>query len=408
MKPPVLTLQAVGKRYRSYPAPVDRLKHLLGLSHRSSGHWALQNVSFTLQRGQCLGVVGDNGAGKSTLLKLLAGTLQPSHGKIDRIGRLTAILELGAGFHPDFSGRENLFYAGSFIGISQPEMVCLADSIIAFAELEEAIDRPVKTYSSGMVVRLAFALVTSVPPDVLIIDEALAVGDQHFQKKCIQRIQSFRATGCTVLFCSHSLYHVRQLCDSVLWLDHGQVRGYGATDAILSNYESHVRAQDHQETVSMPVPTVLSPNRRAALLDAVVLNMRSDADGAMLPLLKGPDLTISLQAISTDDEPPSFGVMLEQLHGVGVTSVAMHAEGARPLLSIDDSGKRIWQIALTFDQLPLHSGQYVLSVYLFDAGGLVVLDEWKNHITFDWVSPSLTPGLVKLPHRWHVLQAAEQ
>ena len=179
----VLSVRNVSKEYKLYASPRSRLKALITgrATHRS--HWALRDVSFDLRRGECIGVIGDNGAGKSSLLKLLAGTLHPSRGTIDRVGRVTAILELGAGFHPDFSGRDNLYFGGSLIGISHEEMARLEPEIIAFSELGEALDRPVKTYSSGMTVRLAFALVTAVQPDVLIIDEALAVGDQNFQKK---------------------------------------------------------------------------------------------------------------------------------------------------------------------------------------------------------------------------------
>ena len=252
---PVLTAEGLGKRYRLFASPRERLMALLGMADRSKPHWALKDVSFELKRGQCLGVIGDNGAGKSTLLKLLAGTLQPSHGQLQRQGRVTAILELGAGFHPDFTGRDNLMFGGSFIGLTQADMLRLSDEIIAFSELGEAIDRPVKTYSSGMIVRLAFALVTAVQPEVLIIDEALAVGDQNFQKKCVQRIEAFRTNGCTILFCSHSLYHVRHLCNVALWLDGGQVREFGDTEAVLGAYETHVRARDKALEKKLHVPT---------------------------------------------------------------------------------------------------------------------------------------------------------
>lgn len=405
----VLELHGLGKRYRSYAAPVERLKHLLGLPYVATEHWALQDVSFVLLRGQCLGVVGDNGAGKSTLLKLLAGTLKPSHGHLHRVGRLTAILELGAGFHPEFTGFENLLHAGSFIGISQIEMVRLADSIIAFAELADAIHRPVKTYSSGMVVRLAFALVTAVPPDVLIIDEALAVGDQHFQKKCIQRIEEFRLANCTVLFCSHSLYHVRQLCDTVLWLDHGQVASIGDTDTVLARYEAHVRQQDgsgaapsmvDDRSVASAGHLPLSAGRKAALAQVRVNGLVPSAEAGGVARLRSPDLQMTIQAVTSDDEAPSVGVMIEQFEGVGVTSVASHAEGVSLTRTSAEDTAFTWQISLTFTQLPLHSGRYVLSFYLFDAQGLVVFDEWKNHLHFDWSSPSLTPGLVRLPHVW--------
>ena len=253
---PVLRVQGLGKEYRLYDSPRQRLKALVtgGNYHRS--HWALRDVSFELHRGQCMGLIGDNGAGKSSLLKLIAGTMQPSNGRVERIGRVTAILELGAGFHPDFTGRDNLRFGGSLIGISPADMAGLEQSIIDFSELGDAIDRPVKTYSSGMSVRLAFALVTAVEPDVLVIDEALAVGDQHFQKKCVERITEFRNKGCTILFCSHSQYHIRQLCNVALWLDGGCVKAMGSTDAVLSSYEAHVRAQDQASALAAGKPMV--------------------------------------------------------------------------------------------------------------------------------------------------------
>lgn len=409
---PVLHVQGLGKRYRLFTFPGDRLMALLGWADRSTPHWALKDVSFALQRGQCLGVIGDNGAGKSTLLKLLAGTLKASHGRLERWGRVTAILELGAGFHPDFTGRDNLMFGGSLIGLGQTDMVRLADEIIAFSELGDAIDRPVKTYSSGMVVRLAFALVTAVQPELLIIDEALAVGDQHFQKKCVQRIEAFRQQGCTVLFCSHSLYHVRQLCDQVLWLDHGQVRGLGDADTVLASYETHVRLQDLAEAAAKPAganpvssdsdaPTWVPNGRRAGLVSAQVISGVERSSGQEAGwALTGTDLVIQVRAVSMSDEKPSIGIMLEQFQGVGITSVATHAEGIS-LTELDaKDGWTTWQTTLTFPDFPLHSGQYSLSFYLFDAQGLVVYEEWKNFIQFQWVSPSLTPGLVRLPHRW--------
>jgi lipopolysaccharide transport system ATP-binding protein len=411
-----LQAHSLGKNYREFATPFHRLCALLGLPDHSKPHWTLRDVTFDLYQGQCLGIVGDNGAGKSTLLKMLAGTLRPSAGSVVRAGRLTAILELGAGFHPDFTGRQNLMYGGSFVGLTQADMLRLADSIIAFSELEDAIDRPVKTYSSGMVVRLAFALVTAVQPEVLIIDEALAVGDQHFQKKCVQRIAEFRKQGCTILFCSHSLYHVRQLCDQVLWLDHGQIRGLGDTESVLAAYETHVRQQEAGppaatdltlatgQAAEAQTSAQLASGQRASLLQARITQgvqpLLGDADTTAAISLTVTDLVIEVQALSVGDEPPSVGVMLEQLHGIGITSVATHAEGAQLTALARHNGTTTWQVTLIFPQLPLHSGQYVLSFYLFDAHGLVVYDEWKDHITFHWVSPSLTPGLVRLPHRW--------
>jgi lipopolysaccharide transport system ATP-binding protein len=394
----VLRASDLGKEYRLYDSPHQRLAAVLTGRAAYRSQWALRGVSFDLRRGQCMGVVGDNGAGKSTLLKLIAGTLKPSAGAISQTGRVTAILELGAGFHPEFSGRDNLFFGGGLIGIGPAQMQQLQDSIIQFSELGDAIDRPVKTYSSGMVVRLAFALVTALEPDVLIVDEALAVGDQHFQKKCVERIEAFRRNGCTILFCSHSLYHVRQLCDVVLWLDGGRQQACGPTEGVLAAYEAHVREQNRRDEAATPAAgagpatAVLEPQRRGAI---VALDVAGLGQGDP-PVLAGPDLQVSIAARLADGETPSIGVMLEQAHGVGITVAATHADGVQPVLGPDG----LWRATVCFPQLPLHSGRYVLSGYLADAKGLVIYDEWHHHLEFAWEYPNLMPGLVRLPHHW--------
>lgn len=418
-EPTPLRLRNVSKEYLVYDSPRARLKALLTGRALHRSHWALRDVSFELQRGQCLGVVGANGAGKSTLLKLITGTLQPSQGQVARSGRITAILELGAGFHPDFTGRQNLYFGGSLIGIPQSEMARIEPEILAFAEIGDAIDRPVKTYSSGMVVRLAFALVTAVEPDVLIIDEALAVGDQHFQKKCIQRIEQFRRNGCTILFCSHSPYHVRQLCDVALWLDGGRIMQFGETEPVLGAYEMHTRllsappespvgadahapealilpteeigaAADPQSASAAPPEPHL--NTTATILSVDIANL-GEGDP---PLLDSRDLVATITVRGHGRECPNIGFMIEQSRGVGITSLATHEENARPA----EIEPGVWRSVLTFPNLPLHSGQYVISAYLFDESGLVVYDQWYQFMHFQFVMPTLMPGLVKLPHHW--------
>ena len=397
----VLSMQRVSKEYKLYASARARLRALLTgrAAHRS--HWALRDVSFTLGRGQCIGVVGDNGAGKSTLLKLLAGTLQPSSGGIECVGRVTAILELGAGFHPDFSGRDNLYFGGSLIGIGHDEMARLEPEIIDFCELGEALDRPVKTYSSGMTVRLAFALVTAVQPDVLIIDEALAVGDQHFQKKCVERIMKFRESGCTILFCSHSPYHIRHLCDAALWLKDGRVEQFGPTEPVLAAYDVHTRqrqaGQDDGNGVHAALaPVAVADGEGACIVSVEVAGLAPSPDGSP-PVLQGSDLAVTITVRGRGDERPHIGFMIEQSQGVGITSLGTHEEeGAAPRRLPDG----LWQSVLTFPELPLHNGDYVISAYLFDATGLVVYDEWLHYLHLRFVAPKLMPGLVQLPHRW--------
>ena len=407
-----LRLAGVGKEYRIYDSPRARLKSLLTGRALHRSHWALQGVSLELARGQCLGVVGSNGAGKSTLLKLITGTLQPTRGELARSGRVTAILELGAGFHPDFTGRQNLYFGGSLIGIGHEEMARLEASVLAFAEIGEAIDRPVKTYSSGMVVRLAFALVTAVEPDLLIIDEALAVGDQRFQKKCIERIEAFRANGCTILFCSHSPYHVRQLCDVALWLDQGRVMELGPTEPVIGAYEMHSRllgsaaaapAAGHdamivptEEAAGAPPPAPAPPADAAPDAAAILSVEIAHLDAGEPALLQHRDLVATITVRGRGAERPHIGFMIEQSHGVGITSLATHEEGAAPV----QVAPGLWRSVLTFPELPLHSGQYVVSAFLFDASGLVVYDQWYQFKHFRFVQPTLMPGLVKLPHHW--------
>ncbi|GKT22034.1 ABC transporter ATP-binding protein [Acidovorax sp. SUPP3334] len=433
----VLKVKNVGKEYRLYASPRQRLKSLITGRSAHRSHWALRDVSFELQRGQCIGVIGDNGAGKSSLLKLLAGTLQPSTGSIERVGRVTAILELGAGFHPDFSGRDNLYFGGSLIGIDREEMQRLEPEIIEFCELGEALDRPVKTYSSGMSVRLAFALVTAVQPDVLIIDEALAVGDQHFQKKCVDRIMAFRNAGCTILFCSHSPYHIRHLCDLALWLDGGHVKQFGLTEPVLGAYDVHSRLRNAETMHEMagqdgasdaPAPdngapldgddvsagageataNATSAGRRqrngnvparddgSARILSVDIGNLGEPQAGCYGRLSGKDLVATILVRGRGSEQPNVGFMIEQSKGVGITSLATHEEGAAPV----SLGDGLWRSVLTFPNLPLHSGDYVISAFLFDESGLVVYDEWFQFLNFNWVSPTLMPGLVKLPHRW--------
>lgn len=413
----VLRACGLGKEYRLYDSPRQRLKALLTGRAQHRSHWALRDVSFDLRRGQCIGVIGDNGAGKSSLLKLLAGTLQPTRGRIERQGRITAILELGAGFHPDFSGRDNLYFGGSMIGISHEEMARLEPEIVAFAGLGEAMSRPVKTYSSGMAVRLAFALVTAVQPDVLIIDEALAVGDQHFQKKCVERITAFKKNGCTILFCSHSPYHIRTLCDVALWLDGGQVKEFGPTEPVLGAYEMHTRlrnaspeeaeaakapakavegnAADAPSAGSAPPASPYPPPQPDASARIISVDIANLGEGEP-PLLQGRDLVATITVRGHGQERPNVGFMIEQSRGVGITSLATHEEGAAP----QPLGDGLWRSVLTFPDLPLHSGEYVVSAFLFDASGLVVYEQWFQFLHFRFVTPTLMPGLVRLPHRW--------
>lgn len=227
----------ISKHYRIYASPMERLKEIVLRRPFHKVFPALDGINFEILRGEAVGIIGENGAGKSTLLKILSRTLKPTSGRLEINGRCAALLELGAGFNPELSGEENIYLNAYLLGLSKDEIDERKADIIAFSELQDFIHRPVKTYSSGMYVRLAFSIATSVNPDILIIDEALAVGDQRFQKKCIDRMVGFRDSGKTILFCSHSMYLVQTLCKRAIWLDKGRIKMTGEADHVTRAYE---------------------------------------------------------------------------------------------------------------------------------------------------------------------------
>ena len=245
-----VSVNNISKQFKIYNRPQDRLLELLIRKPRHSVFHVLNDISFALEDGKSLGIVGINGAGKSTLLKILAGTLQSTSGSFELIGQVAALLELGAGFHPEFSGRKNIHLNASLLGVPEQNIVELENDIIEFSELEQFIDRPVKTYSSGMYVRLAFSIATMVRPDILIIDEALSVGDLTFQKKCIQRMNEFKEQNKTLIFCSHSMFHVQELCEMAIWLDKGQIKEIGDSEQVVGHYEDFCNSKKVYNTIS--------------------------------------------------------------------------------------------------------------------------------------------------------------
>ena len=233
---PAVSAVRLSKFYGSHWRPRSVLRQIL--TGRDSAHWirALEDVSFQVVAGQALGVVGQNGSGKTTLLKIVSGATHPSSGRVEVDGRIGALLELGAGFHPEFSGRENIRFSGALMGLEPDRVREAEDRIVAFSELEEFIDQPVRTYSDGMYVRLGFAVSTGFHPSVLVIDEALAVGDQPFQKKCTDRILAIKERGAAIVICSHNLYQIKTLCEQAIWLREGRPQSQGDAVAVAEDY----------------------------------------------------------------------------------------------------------------------------------------------------------------------------
>lgn len=243
----VVSVKNVSKCYQLYDYPIDVLREMVTGTKRHRERWVVENVSFEIRRGEILGIIGSNGAGKSTLLKMIAGTLAPTRGSIDIQGRLSAILELGTGFHPEYSGRENVITGGMCLGMSREEVLRKLPWIISFSELADVIDQPFKTYSSGMQARLTFATAISIDPEILIIDEALAAGDSYFVAKSFKRIREICRSGATVLFVSHGTAQVSQLCHRAIWLDKGAILQEGDAETVTTayDYDTHVRISDN-------------------------------------------------------------------------------------------------------------------------------------------------------------------
>src|SRR5438270_8338396 len=234
------------KQYDIYPRPADRLIEFFTRRARHTVFPALQDVTFEVEKGEAIGIIGQNGAGKSTLLKLLCGVTRPTSGKIESFGTIASILELGTGFHPEFIGRDYAALNATILGLSPSDVKRKLPAILEFSELGTFLDRPVKTYSSGMYMRLAFSVAVNVNPDILVIDEALAVGDGHFQKKCIDKIREFQKDGKTILFCSHALYLVTSVSRRTHWLDHGSVMRYGPSLDVVHEYETFLLQRDRE------------------------------------------------------------------------------------------------------------------------------------------------------------------
>jgi lipopolysaccharide transport system ATP-binding protein len=237
MEQVTIRTEGLSKQFGMYSSPALRLMEILSPFHRTTHKfWALKEISFKVKKGETLGIIGRNGSGKSTLLQIICGVLHATSGVVEVNGRVSALLELGAGFHPEFRGRDNVYMNGAIMGISRKEMDDRFQAIADFAEIGDFMDQPIKTYSSGMFVRLAFACAINIAPDILIVDEALAVGDAYFQQKCIDRIMEFRRSGGTMLIASHDMKTISKMCDSVILLDKGHILEHGEPISVSATY----------------------------------------------------------------------------------------------------------------------------------------------------------------------------
>lgn len=422
MSAPSVTVTNLSKLYLLYDRPQDRLKQtILGrLGHNfAKTFWALQDVSFEMQPGEVLGIVGRNGSGKSTLLQIIAGILQPTHGQVQLSGRLAALLELGAGFNPEFTGRENIILNGSILGISEKEMHVRMNDIIEFAQIGQFLDQPVKLYSSGMFVRLAFAIATSVDPQVLIVDEALAVGDAYFQQKCFRRMQEFKRSGKSILFVSHDGSAIKSLCDRALWLENGQVSMIGKPENVVTSYlaslfgfgvhtldsgsdssspPTSVDARDSLSQIANLYETVIpNVNRRFGNGAAQILGIGLyDASGNPIASVQ-QNQTIQIRVSArylANVKSPVFGYILRNRNGLDLASTNTDMENVH--LPPGQPGQV--QTVRFLVQLPILSpGSYVLTIGISDGDYLdyVMCDFIEEILAFEVLQEHVVYALMR-------------
>ncbi|MFN0087258.1 MAG: ABC transporter ATP-binding protein [Blastocatellia bacterium] len=335
----MISVQDVSKLYRLYDSPAGRLKEIL-LRGRRKYHrdfWALEGVSLEVPTGEAVGIIGRNGAGKTTLLQIIAGVLQPTAGEVSVGGRVSALLELGSGFNPEYTGRENILLSGQILGFTEEEMARRMDVIVRFAELEAFVDQPVKTYSTGMLMRLAFASAIHVDPDVLIVDEALSVGDIYFQRKSLDRMEYFRKAGKTVLFVSHDPGLVQRFCTSALWIESGRVAMTGNAREVVTAYQAFCAKLEDQRLHQTALGGGIGSADHDAILRELKLTGSRWGDGrirftrvelinpcgeATWVFKTGESMTIRLEFESDADYPaPIFAVDLHRYDGVFIGSI---------------------------------------------------------------------------------------
>lgn len=387
-----ISLQNVSKMYRLYHERNQHLKTVLlrGRRARYDEFWAVDDVTFDVPTGSTFGIIGSNGSGKSTLLKCLAGILVPDKGRLTIEGRLSALLELGAGFHPELTGRENIALNGAILGMSQREIASRFDDIVEFSGLGRFIDTAVKNFSSGMVVRLGFSIAANVEPEVLLIDEVLAVGDASFQQRCYEKIEQFRRDGRTIVLVSHGLAQIEQICDSAAWIDKGHLRAVGPALQVVQEYEGTT----HE--VRQVVGTESGErwgSGRASITGIELIGSGGPSD----VFHTGEPMTIRIGYTSDSPiEGAVIGVRITHLHGTTVWGSNTRRMGvAIPPINGGNS------IDLVIGELPLLEGTFDLTVALSDHTEISVFDHWEKMRRFDvQQSGSFDEGLVGFDASW--------
>ena len=405
-----IRLLDISKSYRLKDGSWPPFSKLFRPAAKDKAREVLGRLSLEIDSGEVVGLVGVNGAGKSTLLKIVAGMLRPSSGAVEIRGKVCALLELGAGFHGEMTGRQNVYLAGAVAGQPAEETARNFEGIVDFAGLRSVIDQPVKTYSSGMVMRLAFSVATSVDPDILILDETLSVGDGAFARKSFDRIMAFKASGKTILFCSHSLYQIEAICNRVLWLDQGRLMMDGPPSEVVRAYNDfllQLESEPSAEGDEIQATQLGAKPAHQGALGTRLLSIQlvsGQQHGAQLTLRSGQDdLKVEVDFVSDPKTPPpTVGIMLSGSNGRPVTSVLSLRDGC----PLKRSERGIGRVMVRFPALPLLRGHYWVNVFLLCEQALHVHESAYRigRIEIDQEGPEL--GVVSLQRVWESCEGA--
>lgn len=391
-EPVLLELRGVGKRYPRVHGRRDRILSVIdaiaGRPYRMNTQ-VLSEIGFTLRRGESLGLIGENGAGKSTLLRMICGVAEPSEGTIIRHGSVAPLLELGAGFHPDYSGRDNIRMNALLLGMPAANFEAKVQQIIDFAEIGSYIDEPVKHYSSGMKVRLGFAVVASAKPDLLITDEVLAVGDEAFQKKCVAWIEGYLREGGTLLLVSHGMYHVQKLCKHALWLNQGRVEAYGDVFDVTQRYLAYQESKSARRRAD--------EQALAATGDYAVTSVVINGETRDVPAVVAmrATLDVDVTVYSADGRAPVFAVGLKRHDGTPVYGVSNELDGVAAIAV----SEHVFRFSICYPDLPLLPGTYTIALHAMDPEAIRLFDTVERSLVVTGRTREV--GLVQLSHRWH-------
>lgn len=400
--------KGLGKAYRMYARPSARFFELFLPGKRlHQQFWAVRNVYLDIPHGSTVGIIGENGAGKSSLLKLLTGITRPTEGEVRVSGRVASLLELGAGFHPEFSGRDNIHLNCSILGMSDAEIAERFPKIVEFSELGDFIERPVKTYSSGMYVRLGFSVAASVDPDILMIDEALSVGDEHFRGKCINRLNEFREQGKTTIFVSHDMGAVKTMCQHVVLLDKGEVLAQGPAEKVADEYLKRAKARGNERLSVANRGTGAYPRWGTGEIETLEVEMLDAAGQPTLVFQTNEPFQVRVRyRVHKDVRLPVFGLGIYRSDGTYVNG-SNHQWREEPLAIEQAYAGEEGEVLMSFEHLPLLQGAYYLTTFLYDHGKAAptAIDHREHVLGFEVLDTRrLQHGMLFLPTRWEVVR----